>query len=75
MDLAVASRISNALSAILFSVSRVGFTSTISHAQTLELLASSALSVFASSTVRPLGTGVPVPVEILESSESTSNEM
>ena len=74
IDLAVASMISKALSAILFSVSRVGFTSAISQAHTLGLFANSTFTILASSTVRPFGTGVPVPVEKRESMLSTSKE-
>ena len=37
--------------------------------------ASSTLRILASSTVKPFGTGVPVPLEILESRLSTSKEM
>src|SRR5690606_22249388 len=72
IDLTVASRTTKALSAIRFSVSRVGLISTISQAHSLGSLASDALNAFTSSTVSPLGTGVPVPVDTRLSIQSTS---
>src|SRR5690606_5816032 len=74
-DSVVDSSTSNAFSAMRFSVSSVGLTSTISQQHTLRSLISSAFNCMASSTDRPSGTGVPVPLEIELSILSTSKDI
>src|SRR5687767_14006828 len=65
-------RILNAISAIRFSLSSVGFTSVISKQQTLRLCMNLLIRSSTSLSLNPFPTGVPVPREIEESSASTS---
>ena len=67
--------ISKAFSAIKFSLSKVGLISTISKQQTLFEVSNLESKLPASRSVNPLGTGVPVPLEIELSKTSTSKEI
>src|SRR4051794_23019134 len=65
-------KILNAISAIRFSLSSVGFTSAISKQQILRCCINLLIRSSASLSFKPLLTGVPVPREIEESRLSTS---
>src|SRR3982751_1906132 len=67
-------KILNAISAIRFSLSRVGLTSVISKQQTFRFCINLLTRSSASLSLKPLLTGVPVPLLIDESRQSTSNE-
>ena len=68
-------RMLKAISAIRFSLSRVGFTSVISRQQTLCICMNLLIRSSASRSFNQLLTGVPVPLLMDESRLSTSNEM
>jgi len=61
-----------AISAIRFSLSSVGFTSVISRQQIFLFCMNLLIRSSASLSFNPLPTGVPVPLDMEESSESTS---
>ena len=65
-------KILNAISAIRFSLSSVGFTSVISKQQIFRFCINLLTRSSASLSRSPLWTGVPVPLEMEESRQSTS---